>query len=107
MIETRSPHGEHTEELLQLNDPASVQYRLGTLRTVRMYSDAIVLHEQQLKDVGRLFRAGKINQSQYDVEILAIQQELDDLRRIMQAYSGELPLPPLRRQRLGVSLVAP
>lgn len=34
----RTPEGKHTEELLQLNDTATVQYRLGTLRTVRMYS---------------------------------------------------------------------
>ncbi len=107
MVEARTPEGKHTEELLQLNDTATVQYRLGTLRTVRMYSVEISEQEQQLKDVALLFREGKITQKQHDEETQSIRDEIDDLRRTMQAYSGELPLPPLPRQRLGVSLVAP
>lgn len=105
IVEARTPEGKHTEELLQLNDTATVQYRLVTLRTVRMYSAEIDEQEKLLNDVARLFRQGKISQDQFDEEMQLIRQELDDLRRTMQTYSGELPLPPLPRQRLGVSLV--
>lgn len=107
IVETRTPEGSHTEELLQLNDVATVQYRLATLRTVRMYTTEISLQEQLLKDVARLLRQGKITQAQHDTETQSIQQELDDLRHTMQTYSGDLPLPALPRQRLGVVLITP
>lgn len=107
VVEARTSEGKHTEELLQLNDTATVQYRLGTLRTVRMYSVEISEQEQQLKDVARLFREGKITQKQHNEETQSIQDEIDDLRRTMQTYSGDLPLPPLPQQRLGVTLVSP
>lgn len=107
MVEARTPEGKHTEELLQLNDVATVQYRLATLRTVKMYATEIGVQQQLLKDLARLLRQTKITQAEHDSEALSIQQELDDLSRTMQTYSGDLPLPPIRRQRFGMSLVAP
>lgn len=105
VVEPRTPEGKHTEELLQLNDDATIQYRLGTLRTVRMYSAEIEEHERQLRLVARLHRERKISQGDFDDEMLSIQQELEELRRTMQSHTGELALPPLPKQRLGVSLL--
>lgn len=107
VVEPRSPDGQHTEELLQLNDDALIQYRLGTLRTVRMYSTEIEEHERQLLLLARLLREGRIAQDQFDDETLSIQHELEELRSTMKSYTGELALPPLHKQRLGISLLAP
>jgi uncharacterized protein (TIGR02646 family) len=106
-IEARTPHGKHTEELLQLNDDSVVQYRLGTLTTVRLYTMEIQQLEHQLKAIAGLLKAGTISQLQYDAEVQAVNQELTGLRHTLQAQTGELPLPPLRKKRLGVSLISP
>ena len=106
-VEARTPHGKHTEELLQLNDDAVVQYRLGTLTTVRLFAAEIEQQERQLKALTGQLRAGKISQTQYDAEEQAINQDLADLRHILKSHTGELPLPPLRKKRFGVSLVKP
>ena len=105
-VDSRTPEGKYTEELLQLNDVATVQYRLGTLRTVNMYLSEIEKHESQAKAVKRLFRDRKISQMQFDEEIASMMSELDQLRRTMQSCSGELPLPALPKQRFGVTLLA-
>jgi len=106
-VEYRTLHGKHTEELLQLNDDALVQYRLGTLRTVRVYNEEIQQQELLLKALAGRLRDGTLSQSQYDTEEQVINQELTDLRRILQAQTGELSLPPLRKTRLGVSIISP
>lgn len=106
-VEARTPNGKHTEELLQLNDDAIVQYRLGTLKTVRLYTAEIQQLEYQLKTIAGLLKADTISQTQYDAEVQAINQELACLRYTLQTQTGELPLPPLRKIRLGVSLISP
>ena len=106
-VETKTLHGKHMEELLQLNDDALVKYRLSTLRIVRSCSEDIDALEQQLKDIDGLLGNGKISQSQHDAEVLSINAELAEVRYTLQAQSGELPLPPLKKKRLGLALLAP
>lgn len=106
-VECRTVEGEHTAELLQLNDAATVKWRLGTLRTVRMYADEIEEQRSSLKAAARLLREGKISKAQFDEESKCIQGELEELSRTMQSFTGALPLPALPRQRLGVPLLAP
>ena len=107
LVEPRTLEGEHTAELLQLNDEATVQWRLGTLRTVRMYASEIEEQGKLLKAASRLLRDGKISKAQFDDEAKVIREELDELHRTMQSYTGDLPLPPLHKQRLGVPLLTP
>lgn len=104
-VEARTLHGEHTEELLQLNDDARVQYRLGTLTTVRLFTAEIEQQELQLKAVAEQLKAGLIAQAEYETEEQAISQDLACLRHTLQAHKGELPFPPLRNIRLGISLI--
>lgn len=105
-VVARTPYGEHTEELLQLNDDAVVQYRLGTLTTVRVLTAEIEQLELQLKAVAGQLRAGLIKQAVYDAEEQALNQDLAYLRYTVHAHKGEVPLPPLRKNRLGVSLIS-
>lgn len=106
-VEPKTPHGMHTEELLQLNDDATVQYRLGTLTTVRLFSAEIEQLERQMKAIAGRLRDGKISQDRHDAELLSISQDIAALRRILHTHTGELPLSPLRKQRLGYPLLAP
>lgn len=106
-VESRTTHGKHTEELLQLNDEATVQYRLGTLTTVRLFSAEIKVQEQLLQKIHILFRKGKISNSQYDINVSEIKQAIAELRVIMETHTGELPLLPLKKQKQGVSLLSP
>lgn len=104
-VETRTPYGKHTEELLQLNDDAVVQYRLSTLTTVRLFAKEIELLEDQLKSLAGQLRNGTILQAQYDTEEQDINQDLTRLHHTLQTHTGKLPLPPLREKRLGISLM--
>lgn len=105
-VEPRTPEGQYTEELLQLNDAATVHYRLSTLRTIRMYLSEIDEHEAEVRFVTRLFRDGRISKVDFDVEMTSISSELTELRSTMHSYTGELPIPSLPKQRLGVVLLA-
>ena len=96
----------HTEELLQLNDYATVQYRLGTLTTVRLYSAEIEKMERQMKAIAGRLRDDKISQDRHDAELLSISQDLESLYRTLYTHTGELPLPPLQKKRLGYTLLA-
>lgn len=107
LVEHRTVEGEHTAELLQLNDAAIVQWRLGTLQTVRLYAKEIERQHRALKAVTRLLREGKMSQAQFDDESERIQESLEGLRRTMQSFTGESPLPPLPQRRFGVPLFVP
>lgn len=107
LVDSRTADGQHTSELLQLNDEATVQWRLGTLRTVKMYASEVEKQDELLKSAAKLLRAGKISQIEFEVEKKSIQVEIDELRYTMQSFTGELPLPPLPRQRLGMQLLVP
>lgn len=107
LVDPKTKDGQYTEELLQLNDEATVKYRLGALKTVQLYDAEIQAHERDLKMLARLLREGKIAQQQFDHEAPLIEQALKDMQHTLQSYTGELPLPPLPRQRLGVPLFSP
>jgi uncharacterized protein (TIGR02646 family) len=104
-VETRTPDGVHTEELLQLNNEASVKYRLSTVRTVNLYLIEIEKLKSQQKAIARKLRSGEISQQVHDAEVQAISQEIADARDTVQMHTGEVPLPPLRKQRLGVTVL--
>lgn len=104
-VEVRTPYGKHTEELLQLNDDALVQYRLGTLTTFRLLTAEIEQQELQLKAVAERLKADLITQAEYEAEKQAISEDLACLCHTLQAHKGDIPLPPLRKSRLGISLI--
>ncbi len=106
-IETRSPHGEHTEELLQLNDPELIQYRRSALTIVRLLKAEIVEAKEEFAVVENAYVAGKITLTQRDSVIAEIQAELDLLMHTLHAQTGELALRPLKKQKLGISIIVP
>ena len=106
LVNARTVYGEFTIELLQLNEEATVQWRLGSLRTIQMYENEIKKHNEFLKNASRSLQCGKISQDQFNNETQPIYQELSELQRIMQSITGELSLPLLPQNRLGVNLFA-
>ena len=89
-------HGKYTEELLQLNDSETVQYRLGVLTIVRLLSREIDNLQAELKTVDQEFRAGHISQAKRDQVVQLINIDLAEVRKTVSAQTGELPLPRLR-----------
>lgn len=104
-VDPRTLHGEYTEDLLQLNDDAVVQFRLNTLLIVRTFNAEIETHKRFLKAIARKYHEGAISQSDYALEVDSTNKELEKLHAIVQAQTGELPLPSLKAQRLGVTLL--
>ncbi len=105
-VDSQTKEGQFTEELLQLNDVATVQYRLTTLRTISMYESEICKNELQVKAINQLLRTRKISQARFDAEMTEVVAEINDLRLTMKSYTGELPIPTLQKRRLGVVLFA-
>lgn len=105
LVEAKTPDGQYTEELLQLNEDATVQYRLSALTLVRVFSKETEKLQDQLKALARQLRAGQITQIEYESEERSINHDLADLLRTIQAHTGELPLRPLRRRLNGVDLL--
>lgn len=103
-IETISEHGKHTEELLQLNEPASIKYRQGTLLTINIYLAEIKETKKQLIAVDKLLKKGEICLADYTLEVDEINKTLALLEETLQSFTGELPLQPLKKIKLGVIL---
>lgn len=105
-MEPQSADGKHTEELLLLNDNATVRYRLGALKTVSLLESEIASQEKMLREVARLVRTGKLTKKEGAAEAAAINNELDVLRDMLLRTTGELPLPALPRHRVGLTLLS-
>jgi len=103
-VDVRSSFGQHTAELLQLNEDTVVQYRLGTLKTISLYAAEIDQQERLLNALAAQHQVGAISLAQYNAEAQASHQELAILRQTLQTYTSQLPLPPLPVKRLGVTL---
>lgn len=106
-VEARTPYGQHTEQLLQLNDEAVVGYRLGALTTVRLFEKEVDQLEMLAKEIEKKLRRGEIDQMTHDAEMAEIGEEIELLRVTSARCSGQLPLPPLKAKRLGVQLLPP
>ncbi len=105
-MEPRSADGQHTEDLLQLNDDESVQFRLTTLRTVGFYRKEIDQNRRQLAELEQMLRKKKINQQDFDAAKLDLDQEWQSLTADVATYTGQVALPALHKQRRGVALLS-
>lgn len=104
-MEGRSPHGQHTIDLLQLNDDLTVTYRRTTIKTIELLEREIAETTHQKKSFEKLFRASKISADDYEQILKEIGDELHILQEKLHMESGTLPLKSLDKKRLGVSLL--
>lgn len=103
-MEGRSPHGEHTIDLLQLNDDETVTYRRVAVRTIEALDREISEITRQRKSIEKLFRASRISAADYELELKEIDNDLGVLQSALDMHSGTLPLKSPAKKRLGVSL---
>jgi 5-methylcytosine-specific restriction endonuclease McrA len=103
-VESRTAHGKHTEELLQLNEPSSVQFRLTLLRTISLYRSSIEKIRLAIDMVEHQFQSGHMSLGERDAEVGNLTAELKADIISLESYTGELPLPPLRKVRFGIVL---
>ncbi|MFP3922772.1 hypothetical protein [Pseudomonas sp. W5-36] len=102
---TRTLFGQHTEDLLQLNDKALVEYRNTTLHTLKIASIALDSLKLQKSELSDFLRQGKISQPIFDREILDIEKEYAKTEKVIESLTGKTALPPLVKVRLGVALI--
>ena len=107
LVESRTTHGKHTVDLLQLNDPLTVQFRLGALTTVKLYGQEIDLQKKVINAIEKKYKAGEITLAERDLELAQANSYMVLLNSTVQAQTGELPLRPVRAKKLGISLSSP
>lgn len=106
-VEYRSAHGKHTQELLQLNEPATVQYRLNALLTVRILRAEIEAVRNDIARVNKVFQKGAISLFDRDKAVAELQEEVSAVTLALNAQIGLSPLPPLKKQKFGIKLTTP
>lgn len=104
-VDARSPHGEHMEELLQLNDKAFVDFRLSIIAVVESLEQSIAEAERILEFLKKALRSGDMAKSKFDREAQIVEARISRFRTALQMQTGELPTPPLPRQRNGIKLL--
>jgi hypothetical protein len=104
-ITPKTPFGDYTEQLLQLNDSASVAYRIETLYAIKILGNTITALQSDLKTLANSLAKGNISNHDYDREVKEIRNELNLAEKALQRQNGEVPLAPLKKKRFGVALI--
>lgn len=105
VFDFRSKHGEHTIELLQLNDQSLINWRKQTLFLTNKINSDIVVEKKFIVELNDLLTKKKITQQQYDNELKRAEDNIEMLKNSVNSLTGQTPLPPLRKIRLGVKLI--
>lgn len=95
-IVAKSDFGRFTAKLLQLNDEASIRYRLVTAEIVANYEAMLAKNAVDLDKLKGLLRAGKISQNEYDLLDRKLSEQREKIILILNVQTGNLPLPDLR-----------
>lgn len=96
-IEPKSLNGRHMETLLQLNEPASVQYRKNTLNIIRKCDVAIATLKGDLNELRQRVAAGALSQADFDAEAENINVDLAEEQALRDSASGEAKLAPMTK----------
>lgn len=95
-ISTRSKFGEHTEELLQLNEPTQVRYRATIFNTLKVAAKELLSLQNQKNELNQLYQERKIKTAIYDDETRNIEREINFIETFIQDNIGTTPLRRLR-----------
>ncbi|MDD0986583.1 hypothetical protein [Pseudomonas shahriarae] len=93
---TRSKFGEHTEELLQLNDPTQVKYRKTILHTLAIAEKELSSLKSQKNELYELHQKNKIKTPIYENEVREIDRSIELIETFIQDNTGTTPLLRLR-----------
>jgi HNH endonuclease len=100
----RGESGRHTCSLLQLNDPATVQFRNLHVRQATLTTREIARLALHLAELPKLLATGRIGRAEFNVAIAETNADLDECRDLLAMQTGTTPLAPLPKSKLGVTL---
>ncbi len=95
-VEAKTPHGQCTEELLQLNDPTSIQYRLNVLKMVQLLHMEIAELRNQVAIAAKLLQKGKIPGVDFNRLVDDAEKEIAQLQLMSDLQSGSAPVQQAR-----------
>lgn len=101
-IEKKTSHGEHTIDLLQLNDPKLVTYRRLQLRLIKQTEAGLLECRNLQKQLKNRLKKQTITQQEFDEEMAELDSEITELQAIYDMHTGAVPTRPLPRIRAGV-----
>lgn len=101
-MEARTPWGEHTQKLLQLDDPATVAFRKSCLLNATLCEREIATLNKRLLALRKKLAKHQISQSDHDAAVAEFQADLAATTELLNAVTGATPLPALPRRRMGV-----
>jgi hypothetical protein len=104
-VTSRTEHGLHTWDLLQLNDKNLIEYRLNTLATLDALRASVVREQEMVEVLRKQLDDYAITKDVFDVEVDVIEGRITRFNAAIQSHNGEKPLPPLPRQRNGLTLL--
>ena len=99
-VEARTSFGRHTIALLQLNEPASVQYRSSALLMLKVCDQEIDSVKRSLTRVRMQARRGLLSSSQSDEAIRRLEEQQSELQSLRDSITGD-GAPPMPRVRWG------
>lgn len=105
-VVTRTPNGVKTEELLQLNAEELIFYRLMQLHIVSRLDEEICGCQRQVVELAKHLARAVISRTEHDDTLSEIEADIATAKSRRAAITGEAPLPPLRRFRLGMQVHA-
>jgi hypothetical protein len=103
-VDTKSTHGKYTEELLQLNEPALVKFRLSALSMESMVRKEIASQSKELTSLADDLRLGIIDHAEYQRDFSKTSARIDSLNYSLQSINGELPLPLIKKIKAKVTI---
>lgn len=97
-IRATSDYGRHTEALLQLNDPESVEYRKSTMLMVGLLTAEIARLADEQKECEADLRDGVLSQTEFDAEVATIQAARGSFETSLLRLTGGAPLALSRKR---------
>lgn len=106
-VEHRTLHGQFTVELLELNAPERVQYRVNALTLLEVLDHKLAELEREGKELAADLRANRLDQAAFNSLMQDLKAERSRYEDARASVIGATALPPLPGSRLGVNLTAP
>lgn len=104
MMIARSPWGEHTRDLLQLNSAEIVAYRKSNLLVEKTIERNLDFYRRNIQELRTRLVKGKISAADHATEVAHINDEMAQLQVTLDRLTGAATLPPIPKTKLGLTL---
>lgn len=104
-IEPLTPDGEHTKNLLQLNEPDTVAMRQSILIQLESLDALLKKYQTVLKNARLKLNRNEIDQLKYDQVETTCRSQFIGIDKARDRLTGKTPLPPLAKIRMSVQVL--